>query len=395
MILLKNIAFEKQLLYGLLKYLIQRIIKTLYPPGLNYMASIYMVSLLLFMCASVKGQVGEPIHWKQALEQAENWYSGSEAVRIADNVLLYQHDNGGWLKNIDMAKELGDKEKERLKAEKAKGNTTIDNKATFTQMEYLLKVYEATGEEKYKEGFLRGVDYLLDAQYENGGWSQYYPVRKGYYEHITFNDGAMIGVMRLLKDVGQGKAPYTFVDAERRKRAAKAVEKGLDVILKSQIKVDGKLTAWCAQHDRRSLEPAKARAYELPSLSGGESAGVVRYLMEIENPEPQVILAIESAIAWFEKVKITGITLKKIDDPSLGKGYDLVVVNDPSAAPLWARFYEIDTNRPMFVGRDGIVRNKLSEIEYERRVGYKYYVDGPRELLEKEYPQWKEKWVVK
>ena len=349
--------------------------------------------LLLSLCATVGAQTAKTIEWRQALRQEQSWYSGPEATRIADNVLLYQHDNGGWLKNIDMAKKLSEKEKEQLKTDKPKDGTTIDNNATFTQMDYLLKVYDATGQEKYKEGFLRGLNYLLDAQYENGGWAQYYPVREGYYEHITFNDGAMIGVMRLLRDVGHGKAPYTFVDEERRVRASKAVEKGVDVILKSQIKVNGALTAWGAQHDRYDLSPQKARAYELPSISGGESAGIIKFLMDIEDPEPDVIRAVEGAMNWIEKVKITGIRLVKKEDTSLPKGYDLVVKEDSSASPLLARFYEIGTNRPMFVGRDGIVRYKLAEIEHERRVGYSYYVTAPRELLEKDYPQWKQKWL--
>ncbi|WP_246000616.1 pectate lyase [Pontibacter diazotrophicus] len=292
-----------------------------------------------------------------------------------------------------MAKILSEEEKEVLlsKAEK-EDVATIDNGATFTQLEYMARVYEATGQEKYKKGFLRGLDYLLEAQYENGGWPQYYPIRKGYYEHITFNDGAMIGVMQLLRDVAQRKEPYTFVDAARRNLAAKAIEKGLHVILQTQIKVDGRLTAWCAQHDRHDLTPQKARAYELRSVSGGESVGIVKYLMEIENPSPDIVRAVEGAVSWLERVKITGIRVDRVKDPSMKRGHNAVVVKDPSAPPLWARFYEIGTNKPMFVGRDGIVRDKLSEIEEERRNGYSWYVSSPQELLEKDYPDWKQKW---
>ncbi|WP_241738992.1 pectate lyase [Pontibacter beigongshangensis] len=337
----------------------------------------------------------DPVRWSQALEQEPDWYSGAEAVRIADNVLLYQNQNGGWLKNIDMAKVLSEPEKAHLKAEQANADaqTTIDNRATFTQMEYLLRVYKATGQEKFKKGFMRGLDYLLDAQYEDGGWAQFYPIRKGYYEHITFNDGAMMGVMRLLRDVSEGKGAYAVVDTERRQKAASAIGKGLNIILRTQIKVDGRLTAWCAQYDRHTLTPAKARAYELPSISGSESVGIVKYLMEIENPSPEVIRAVEGAVAWFEQAKLTGLRLERKKDTALYKGYDVVVVNDPGASPLWARFYEIGTNRPIFVGRDGIIRDHLSEIEQERRAGYSWYVNSPQALLEKSYPQWKQKWA--
>ncbi|WP_114778764.1 pectate lyase [Botryobacter ruber] len=337
----------------------------------------------------------EPVSWGRALRQKQEWYAGAEAQRIADNLLLYQRDNGGWDKNTDMATILSDEEKAVLQSKAEKGKiSTIDNRSTFTQMEYLAKVYAATGHEKYKEAFLRGMDYLLEAQYENGGWPQFYPIRKGYYEHITFNDGAMIGVMTLLRDVANNEAPYTFVDATRKDKAAKAIEKGLDVILKTQIKVDGRLTAWCAQHDKNTFAPQKARAYELPSISGSESIGILKYLLQVENPGPEVVRAVEGAISWMERVKITGIRLDVIKDPSMYKGYDRVVVKDPAGPPLLARFYEIGTNKPMFVGRDGIVRENLSEIEQERRSGYGWYTEFPQDLVEKVYPAWKQKWMV-
>ena len=58
--------------------------------------------------------------------------------------------------------------------------------------------------------------------------------------------------------------------------------------------------------------------------------------------------------AWLERSKVTGIRLERTPDPSLPKGYDMKAVEDPNAEPLWARFYEIETNRPFFCGRDGV-----------------------------------------
>ncbi|GAB3821939.1 hypothetical protein GCM10028895_25110 [Pontibacter rugosus] len=240
---------------------------------------------------------------------------------------------------------------------------------------------------------MRGLDYLLEAQYDNGGWPQFYPIKKGYYEHITFNDGAMMGVMQLLRDVAQNKAPYTFVNTSRKELAATAIEKGLDVILKAQVKVNGKLTAWCAQHDHVTLAPAKARAYELVSLSGGESIGIVAYLMELEKPSPEVIQAVNGAVSWMDQVKITGVRVELRNDPAKQER-DRVVVTDATAPPLLARFYDIETNKPMFVGRDGVVHDKLAEIERERRGGYSWYVDFPQKLIEQKYPDWKQKWAM-
>jgi len=55
----------------------------------------------------------------------------------------------------------------------------------------------------------------------------------------------------------------------------------------------------------------------------------------------------------------------------------------------WARFYEIGTNRPIFSGRDGVIRYNLDEIEQERRDGYAWLGAWPRALVEEEYPAWK------
>lgn len=156
-----------------------------------------LVAILLPLWLSPEGRAQsetKPISWNEALDQAPGWYGSSEAVRIADNVLLYQHESGGWPKNIDMAEVLSEEDETRIREEQAAGGTTlsnitIDNGATYTPMRYLARVYEATGEERFKESFLRGVDYLVEAQYENGGWPQYHPIREGYYENVTFNDG--------------------------------------------------------------------------------------------------------------------------------------------------------------------------------------------------------------
>jgi PelA/Pel-15E family pectate lyase len=363
-------------------------------------AEIYFLSTIVFLlnicsCGHVE-TASETVSWNQVLDLEPEWYNSPEAVRIADNVLLYQHPIGGWPKNIDMVQVLSEADKDSIRHEQAEGGTTlsnitIDNDATYTQLRYLARVYDVTGTERFREGFLRGVDYLLEAQYANGGWPQYYPIREGYYEHITFNDDAMIGVMHLLKDIADHEPPYTFIDRDRQFKIARALDKGLDVILETQIKVNGTLTAWCAQYDKHDFSPAGARSYEHPSISGNESVNIVRYLMEIEDPSPRVIEAVESAVKWFEDAKIHGKRLVQQDNPDVHRGYERFVVDDPDAPPMWARFYEIETNRPIFSGRDGIIRYHYSEIEHERQVGYSWYGIWPLSLLEEEYPEWKAK----
>lgn len=325
--------------------------------------------------------------WPDVLRNDAAWFAGDEAVRIADNVLLYQRNSGGWPKNIDMASVLNDAAKTALLKQKDEIDSTIDNGATYTQLKYLARVYGAHPDNRYKQAFVTGIDYLLKAQYSNGGWPQFYPLHHGYYTHITYNDDAMIGVMELLRDIAKKKSPYAFVDEKLRARSLAAVDRGLECILKTQVVVDGKLTVWCAQHDEVTFKPAAARTFEPVSLSGLESVGIVRFLMKVEHPDKRVIDAIESAIAWFKKTKIDGFRWQ--ETPTAG-GFDRVLIRDAGSGPLWARFYELGTNRPIFSGRDSVIRYDVAQIEAERRNGYRWYTDAPEKLL-REYPLWRAK----
>jgi len=353
------------------------------------------VLLCLFALAAAAGAQSEKeasatISWSRCLRQRPEWYASAEARAVADSVIQYQSPQGGWPKSTDLAipphspKDIPPPGRGRA--------NTIDNGATTTPMRFLALMVQATGEARYREAFAHGIDYLLAAQYPNGGWPQYFPLRKGYYSRITYNDGAMIKVLTILRDAAAGKPPYTFVDENRSSRAEKAVQKGIECILNCQIVADGKKTAWCAQHDEKTFAPRKARSYELPSISGAESVGIVRFLMSIDNPNPEVIEAVQAAVAWFERAKLTGIREIRKSDKSTPRGYDKVIIEDPTAPPLWARFYEIGTNRPIFGDRDGKVYYAMSEISPERRTGYTWYGNWPAELLSRDYPAWQKKW---
>ena len=358
------------------------------------LARVAAATLMIAAASSAAAQWGGGhSRWRNILDNPPNFYGSGESIRVAENVLLYQNDNGGWPKNIDMARQLSDNDKARLRETHNRSETIIDNGGTWSQIRFLALMHEATGDARFADAAEHGIEYLLEAQYPSGGWPMIFPLRKGYYSHITFNDGAMMGVMNLLRDVSLKKKPLDFVDSSLRERSQQAIDRGLDVILRTQVIVDGRPTAWCAQYDETTLQPAPARTYELVSLSGCESVGIVDYLIGIDNPSPEVKRAIESAVDWFEKVKIEGQAIKWERDPDTHRPTDRTVVADPSAGPLWARFYEIGTNRPMFVGRDGIIHDQLADVEQERRLGYTWLGDWPIKLLSEEYPNWRKKWV--
>jgi PelA/Pel-15E family pectate lyase len=329
-----------------------------------------------------------------APDSTQRRYPTTAVREIAENILLYQKRNGGWPKNYDMRAILSSEQRRALEAAEGELNTTIDNGATHSQIEFLAHAATRFDDGRYRAAVLRGIDYLLSAQYPNGGWPQFYPQTKGYRRYITFNDGAMVGVMELLRRVVRNESHYLFVDEERREKVRAAFDRGIDCILRTQIVQGGAPTAWCQQHDEVDLRPRPARAFEPASVTAQESADIVRFLMKLEDPSPGVIASVQGAVRWFVHSRLFGIRVEEVAAPPTryqyhATAFDRVVVEDPGAPPLWARFYELGTNRPLFCNRDGKPVYSLAEVERERRTGYAWYTSDPTRAL-KAYPAWRQ-----
>ncbi|MFV0553599.1 MAG: pectate lyase [Mangrovibacterium sp.] len=354
--------------------------------------ALIILSIIICSGISLSSSAQKLSNWKDALYQADGWYATNEATQVADNLLLYQSELGGWAKDINMATPIT---KEKIEKQKKKNTnqineTTIDRGASCSQIEFLARVFNATGLKQYKKACLKGINFLLEAQYENGGWAQFYPLKEGYHKHITFNDGAMIGVLNFLHRVAIGE--FNFIDSKTRQRCAKAVDKGINAILQCQIVVDGTPTVWCAQHDETTFQPTEARVYEHPSLDGFESVAIVEFLLTVDNPSPELIQSVKNAVAWFEASRISGIRLVQINNPESESGFDYVVGFDPSSMQsMWARFYEIETNYPIFVNYDGTTHYSIGEIEIERRTNFAWFGYWAEKLLTEDYPAWCEK----
>lgn len=366
-------------------------------------AFVFIVVLTATTFVSVQnGQDVKPkkyldLQWKQvATRMPDTWYGSDEAKLVAENVLLCQKGIGGWAKNKPYHHPLTEAEKAQVIKDKSEIGATFDNGATLTEMMFLAKIYSKIKDERYRESFMKAFDYIFEAQYPNGGWPQFFPFRTGktvaYASHITYNDNAMVNIMTFLFDVVNEKDIYApmQISSELRAKAKKSFEKGIVCILKTQIIVKGKPTVWCAQHDEFTLAPANARAYELASFSGAESVGITMLLMDIDHPSKEIIDAVNGAVNWFENHKIEGIRLSPIINKEGEK--DLVVVEDKTAPALWARFYDLETEKSYFCDRDGIKRKTFAELGYNRRNGYAWYTNAPEKLLNK-YPEWAKKWV--
>ncbi|MDR3680920.1 MAG: pectate lyase [Flavipsychrobacter sp.] len=324
-------------------------------------------------------------------------YEPTDITRIADNILLLQKDNGGWPKNYDIMAILSPEQEDSLRRAKSILNTTYDNGSTYTEVAALADVYTATKIAKYKTGALKGLDFILASQYKNGGWPQYYPLEDNYSRCVTYNDGVFVGIVQLLKDILDNEPQYAFVDKDYRRKLQAAYDKAIPCILKTQINDAGKPTAWCQQYDEVTLQPAWARKFEPPSICNRESADLVLFLMSIDHPSKQVVDAVQNAVAWFEQSKIYNTRIETIDAPPMVTKYkisthDRVVVVDSAAPPIWTRYYELKTHRPLFCNRDSKVVYSLAEVDRERRDGYGWYTYQPKMVL-KAYHKWQQKWA--
>jgi PelA/Pel-15E family pectate lyase len=298
------------------------------------------------------------------------WFATADGRRVADNVLSFQTPSGGWSKHVDMAARA------RRPGESYFGESdawqyiaTLDNGATTEQIELLARAFRATRDRRYRDGVVRGVGYLLDAQFPNGCWPQVFPLQGGYHDAATFNDDAIVHALEVLRSA---RATYDSLPAELRQRSALAIERGVACILAAQIA----RTGWAQQHDPLTLAPTSARSYELVGVSGRESAAIAAFLMSIEKPNAAVVAAVRDVVAWFERSKIFGYT------------YDFAAGLAPrdGAGPIWARLYEIETNRPIFANRDGVKRYDWNELT-DRRTGYAWYGTEPAAVLRR-YARW-------
>ena len=404
-----------------------------------------LVSALMAVAALLSVQAQEQavdlskLSWGHiALKMPDQWYGTPEALALADTVLAAEMPCGGWFKNLPYHK-LGEEHHHQIVKSQKTGSAIFDNDATTTEMRFLAKVYAHYPEQRFADAFRRALELIFDAQYDNGGWPMFYPLSeecihvygvrdpvsgKKYVGHITFNDNAVVNNMRILRDVRDRKAGFeALTDENDVRRAEKAFFDAVQCILDCQIRGtyeqyefartddgvilgdrrtgDGPLTVWCAQHDAVTLEPAQARAYEFPSYSGGESAAILKLLMQIKPKEipadrPEMWEAIKSSITaameWFDAHRIEGKRFISTKTPDGQR--DRALVDAPGERNLWARFYELTSCRPIFGMYDFVRQYDLGGVSPKRRSGYAWYTDAMADVFVK-YEKWREKYLDK
>jgi PelA/Pel-15E family pectate lyase len=335
-------------------------------------------------------------HWRNKHNRIEyERYPPEQIAAIADNILLWQRSNGGWKENEDPCRVLNAEQRRQILADKDLVDTSFDNRNVWPQVHYLASAYTLLGDERYLQGCMQGIEFILKGQHSSGGWPHSFPSEGDYRQHLTFTDDVIPDQLGLLREIAAGNEPFKGIPQGLRERALAAVQRGDRFILDRQVLQNGIPTVWAGQYDRNSLQPVGARSFELPGLLGRESVAVVRYLMSIPEPSKEVISAIRNAVAWFQHSAIQGWRFERFEIESERyqfhtAQYDRSLVEDPYAPALWARFYDLETNEPFLANRDGIKVYKLEEVSRERRTGYDWYGTWPQTMLEHEFPRWKQ-----
>lgn len=337
------------------------------------------------------------------LDRPAAWYAGAEARHVAANIVSFQTPAGGWGKNMDRSGPVRVPGQGWVPHENLPANAredivspspewryvgTIDNNATLDEMRFLARVqaqWPGKDGEAARASFLKGLEYLLEAQFPNGGWPQVFPLQGGYHDALTYNDDAMAQVLALLDEVAARKGDFAFVPSAQAQKAKAAYDRGIAVILATQVRVDGRATGWSQQHDALTLAPVGARNFEPAALSSNESARLLVVLMQQPSPSPQAVAAVHAGIAWLRSAEVRDKVWTPAVDPSGIAGKHLA--DKPGAGPLWARFYDMKTLKPVFGDRDKSIHDDVNEVSLERRNGYSWFGAGPGHALEL-YESW-------
>ena len=310
--------------------------------------------------------------------------SGMDIDQYAYNMTTWQISNGGFYKAMaDKYKSAySGGQKSEWRAKDGGDLGTIDNNATIQEMRLLALRYKETTNSNYKAAFKtsfnKALNFILTMQRSTGGLPQVWPKRGNYSDHVTLNDNAMVRAMVTMMDIANKTSPFDsdIIDDVTRSKMKSALDKAIQYLLKAQIVNNGNLTVWCAQHDTANYAPRPARAYELESKSGSESAGVVWFLMNWPEQTEAIQKAVKGAIAWYKKTKVTGLYFNK----------KAGTFDKRDGNVLWYRFYEVNNDNYFFCDRDGASTKTqdFTKISEERRTGYQWAGDYGSALLSTE-----------
>lgn len=202
---------------------------------------------------------------------------------------------------------------------RGRNTATFDDNTTQHATRFLIAMDQALqGQDgAIHEATMAALELIVQAQHESGGWPQRYPPSgRGYSDFLTYNDDTIADCADVMMMAAQ-----TYGDV----RYAAAVRKCGDFIIRTQLPAPQSI--WAQQYDL-DLKPAWARRFEPPAACAGESLGVMRLLLQIAlfTNEAKYLEPLPAAFDWYRRSQL------------------------PEG--LWARFYELKTNRPLYFTKD-------------------------------------------
>ena len=289
-----------------------------------------------------------------------------------------QLPSGGWNYSFDFSDPA---------RSKRRNISTFDDNTSQSCLRFLLALSEVATGNTARERAIRhardlGLRKLLEAQYPNGAWPQRYdgvpkaakdfPVLKArypkawsatypkanYINHYTFNDNSHRDCVLLALEAHRVTGDLKYLQATRR---------GGDFILLAQMPVPQPV--WAQQYNTR-MEPAWARKFEPPSVTGGESVGACRTLIDLylATGDDKYLNAVAPAVSWYLRSAIVP-----------GK---------------WARFYELQTNRPLYFTKDYQLTYQDNDMPTHYSFQSSYGVKGMIRYYEAVRKQGREGWLA-
>ncbi|MEM7474212.1 MAG: pectate lyase [Planctomycetota bacterium] len=287
--------------------------------------------------------------------------------------------SGGWQASVEFEPERRAKWAYRTNAKqhrRAKDQSSLDDDKTQASLRFIIRLDSALMmmDEQVHEMALFALEGLLTkGQFPNGGfpqvfgsnlknsahtqvhpnararypaaWSREYQGHQEYWYRLTLNDNLAPDLFDALF-----LAYETYQDERYRAAAIKLA----DFLLLAQLPEPQ--PAWAQQYNY-DMEPIWARKFEPAAVTGGESQGVIRTLLSIyrKTGEPKYLEPIPRTIAFLKRSQLADGRL--------------------------ARFYELQTNRPLYFTKD----YKVTYDDSDMPTHYAFQVSNSVASLEREY----------
>jgi hypothetical protein len=173
---------------------------------------------------------------------------------------------------------------------------SIDDDVTPGAVRFLLALWQATGDARYRAGAERGVEVLRRAQLPDGAWplcarpAWLRWLRPGYEDQPTLNDAATTATLTTLLVAARA--------LERPALAAAAARAGEWLV---RARGAPPRAAWAQQYDAQD-RPAGARRFEPPALATWESRHAVDALLALaaDSGDGRWCAPVPDAVAWLE-----------------------------------------------------------------------------------------------